>query len=161
MESMLETCSMEYFSCLIFIFRVKFIRWNDSLRKSYRHSFFVGQVGQKGEGSAINAYVASLFDQTLSWKDVQWLNSITKLPILLKGKKTTRVKMGFALQFSWSILPLNLKATWLQTQTYERNWTERKEKWHERLVLKINLFQKTFSAKKVCPIGQELQLLLF
>lgn len=36
-------------------------------------------------GSGINNYVASLFDQSLSWKDVQWLKSITGLPIILKG----------------------------------------------------------------------------
>lgn len=36
-------------------------------------------------GSGINNYVASLFDQTLSWKDVAWLKSFSKLPIILKG----------------------------------------------------------------------------
>ena len=40
----------------------------------------------KGEkGSGINNYVASLFDQSLSWKDVAWLKSFSKLPIILKG----------------------------------------------------------------------------
>ena len=37
------------------------------------------------EGSGIGAYVASLFDQTLSWKDVEWLKSFTRLPVILKG----------------------------------------------------------------------------
>ncbi len=29
--------------------------------------------------------MASLFDPTLSWKDVEWLRSFTRLPIVLKG----------------------------------------------------------------------------
>jgi 4-hydroxymandelate oxidase len=37
------------------------------------------------QDSGLAAYVASLFDQTLSWKDVEWLCSLTKLPVLLKG----------------------------------------------------------------------------
>lgn len=37
------------------------------------------------QGSGLAAYVASLFDQTLSWKDVEWLCGLTKLPVLLKG----------------------------------------------------------------------------
>ena len=42
---------------------------------------FLSQSG----GSGINNYVASLFDPTLSWKDVEWLRSFTRLPIVLKG----------------------------------------------------------------------------
>lgn len=30
-------------------------------------------------------YVSDLYDQTLSWKDVKWFKSITKLPIVAKG----------------------------------------------------------------------------
>ena len=37
------------------------------------------------QGSGIGAYVTSLFDQTLSWKDVEWLKSFTRLPVILKG----------------------------------------------------------------------------
>ncbi|RLN89951.1 hypothetical protein BBJ28_00025209, partial [Nothophytophthora sp. Chile5] len=33
-------------------------------------------------------YVSDLYDQTLSWKDVQWLKSITKLPVVVKGVLT-------------------------------------------------------------------------
>lgn len=40
---------------------------------------------QSAEGSGLAAYVASLFDQTLAWKDVEWLCGLTKLPVLLKG----------------------------------------------------------------------------
>ena len=31
------------------------------------------------------AYVASLFDPALTWKDIEWLARVTKLPILVKG----------------------------------------------------------------------------
>ncbi|WP_374687603.1 alpha-hydroxy acid oxidase, partial [Promineifilum sp.] len=37
------------------------------------------------QDSGLAAYVASLFDQTLSWKDVEWLCGLTRLPVLLKG----------------------------------------------------------------------------
>jgi 4-hydroxymandelate oxidase len=35
--------------------------------------------------SGLAAYVASLLDPALSWKDVAWLQSITRLPVLVKG----------------------------------------------------------------------------
>ena len=35
--------------------------------------------------SGLSAYVQSLFDPSLSWKDVDWLASITDLPVILKG----------------------------------------------------------------------------
>lgn len=40
--------------------------------------------GQTG-GSGLAAYFASLLDPTLSWKDVDWLRSVTRLPLLIKG----------------------------------------------------------------------------
>jgi len=33
----------------------------------------------------LNAYIAQQMDSSLTWKDLAWLKSITKLPILLKG----------------------------------------------------------------------------
>jgi isopentenyl diphosphate isomerase/L-lactate dehydrogenase-like FMN-dependent dehydrogenase len=35
--------------------------------------------------SGLAAYIASLYDTSLTWKDVEWLRSITKLPVLVKG----------------------------------------------------------------------------
>ncbi|MGD9261432.1 MAG: alpha-hydroxy acid oxidase, partial [Desulfobacterales bacterium] len=35
--------------------------------------------------SGLAAYVASLFDPALSWKDLDWLCSMTQLPVLIKG----------------------------------------------------------------------------
>src|SRR5205085_8964129 len=37
------------------------------------------------EGSGLAAYVASLFDPALSWQDLAWLASITRLPVVVKG----------------------------------------------------------------------------
>jgi 4-hydroxymandelate oxidase len=35
--------------------------------------------------SGMAAYVASLFDAALTWKDIQWLTGLTKLPVVVKG----------------------------------------------------------------------------
>jgi 4-hydroxymandelate oxidase len=43
-----------------------------------------GQIGPT-EGSGLTAYVADRLDPSLSWKDIVWLRSITRLPILVKG----------------------------------------------------------------------------
>ncbi|MEW6671669.1 MAG: alpha-hydroxy acid oxidase [Thermodesulfobacteriota bacterium] len=39
----------------------------------------------EGEGSGLAGYVTWQFDPALSWKDVDWLCSKTRLPVLLKG----------------------------------------------------------------------------
>ena len=36
-------------------------------------------------GSGLAPYIASLFDPALTWKDVEWLAGITKLPVIVKG----------------------------------------------------------------------------
>jgi isopentenyl diphosphate isomerase/L-lactate dehydrogenase-like FMN-dependent dehydrogenase len=36
-------------------------------------------------GSGLAAYIASLFDPALTWKDIEWLAQLTKLPVLVKG----------------------------------------------------------------------------
>ncbi|MFQ5889600.1 MAG: alpha-hydroxy acid oxidase [Gemmatimonadota bacterium] len=36
-------------------------------------------------GSGLAAYVASQFDLSLTWRDVEWLCGITRLPVLVKG----------------------------------------------------------------------------
>ncbi len=38
-----------------------------------------------GDGSALARFVESHWDSSISWRDVEWLRSITKLPILVKG----------------------------------------------------------------------------
>ncbi|XP_061978733.1 glycolate oxidase-like isoform X4 [Populus nigra] len=42
----------------------------------------------KTDDSGLASYVAEQIDRSLSWKDVKWLQTITSLPILLKGVLT-------------------------------------------------------------------------
>ncbi|CAF1934704.1 unnamed protein product [Brassica napus] len=42
----------------------------------------------KANDSGLASYVDGQIDRTLSWKDVQWLQTITKMPILVKGVLT-------------------------------------------------------------------------
>ncbi|KAG7590572.1 FMN-dependent dehydrogenase [Arabidopsis suecica] len=53
-------------------------------------NFEVLDLGKMDEAndSGLASYVAGQIDRTLSWKDVQWLQTITKLPILVKGVLT-------------------------------------------------------------------------
>lgn len=46
-----------------------------------------GLAVSKG-GSALNDYIDTLMDQSLTWADVDWLKSITYLPIVIKGVLT-------------------------------------------------------------------------
>ncbi|KAG9443666.1 hypothetical protein H6P81_015006 [Aristolochia fimbriata] len=39
-------------------------------------------------GSGIEAFVAQFKDSSLNWKDIEWLRSVTNLPILIKGVLT-------------------------------------------------------------------------
>ncbi|MCL7030248.1 hypothetical protein MKW94_030169 [Papaver nudicaule] len=47
----------------------------------------LGQM-EKTSDSGLASYVSGQIDRTLSWKDVQWLQTITKMPILVKGVVT-------------------------------------------------------------------------
>ncbi|VAH46047.1 unnamed protein product [Triticum turgidum subsp. durum] len=44
----------------------------------------LGKMDQAND-SGLASYVAGQIDRTLSWKDVKWLQSITTMPILVKG----------------------------------------------------------------------------
>ncbi|XP_076164499.1 hydroxyacid oxidase [Ptiloglossa arizonensis] len=43
------------------------------------------EVNNKMSGSSLNEYVAKQFDASITWDDIKWIKSITKLPIILKG----------------------------------------------------------------------------
>ncbi|BFG14873.1 hypothetical protein CerSpe_011470 [Prunus speciosa] len=43
------------------------------------------------EGSKVEAFVKETFDASLCWEDIEWLKSITNLPILFKGVLTHEV----------------------------------------------------------------------
>lgn len=38
-----------------------------------------------GQASGLNEYASSFLDASLTWKDVDWLRTITRLPIVVKG----------------------------------------------------------------------------
>ncbi|KAJ7515315.1 hypothetical protein O6H91_22G010400 [Diphasiastrum complanatum] len=43
---------------------------------------------EKTNDSGLASYISSQIDRSLSWKDIRWLQTITKLPILVKGVLT-------------------------------------------------------------------------
>lgn len=50
----------------------------------------LGEGSSKGmatskAGSALKEYTIKLFDQSINWRDIAWLKSLTSLPIVLKG----------------------------------------------------------------------------
>lgn len=45
----------------------------------------LGELPPGVDGSGLAAYFASLLDPSLSWRDLEWLRSITRLPVLVKG----------------------------------------------------------------------------
>jgi 4-hydroxymandelate oxidase len=45
----------------------------------------MGALPDVPAGSSLGAYVASLFDPTLSWADLAWLAAIAPLPVVVKG----------------------------------------------------------------------------
>ncbi len=45
----------------------------------------MGRIDDTDGDSGLNAYIASLWDTSLTWADVEWLRSITRLPVLVKG----------------------------------------------------------------------------
>ncbi|KAF3656123.1 Peroxisomal (S)-2-hydroxy-acid oxidase GLO4 [Capsicum annuum] len=49
---------------------------------------FISTEVVSDKGSNLEAYAAKTLDPSLSWKDIAWLKSITKLPILIKGVLT-------------------------------------------------------------------------
>ncbi|XP_030767950.1 hydroxyacid oxidase 1 [Sitophilus oryzae] len=74
----------------IFGLRLADMRNKFQLPSHLKLANFIGSkasvTNEKGKltGSAIND-LGSLFDATLDWRDIAWLKSITKLPIVLKG----------------------------------------------------------------------------
>ncbi|XP_048605036.1 peroxisomal (S)-2-hydroxyacid oxidase GLO4-like [Brassica napus] len=43
------------------------------------------EVNVHSEGSGVEAFDSTTFDASLNWKDIEWLRSVTKLPVLVKG----------------------------------------------------------------------------
>ena len=43
---------------------------------------------ENSRNSSLNVYFASLLDQSVTWKDIEWLQKLTDLPLILKGIRT-------------------------------------------------------------------------
>ncbi|HEY2065579.1 MAG TPA: alpha-hydroxy acid oxidase [Gemmatimonadaceae bacterium] len=44
-----------------------------------------GALGEAAGESGLAAYVTAMLDPSLTWRDVEWLRSITRLPVVIKG----------------------------------------------------------------------------
>ena len=44
-----------------------------------------GTVAGQESGSGLATYVTSFIDPSISWRDVEWLRGVTKLPVIIKG----------------------------------------------------------------------------
>nr|CAD7198596.1 unnamed protein product [Timema douglasi] len=56
-----------------------------SLPSHLRLANFNSDMNLSSGSSGLKEYVNSLYDQAVTWRDISWLKSITKLPIILKG----------------------------------------------------------------------------
>ena len=45
----------------------------------------MGAVTEAAGNSGLAAYVAAMLDQSLTWRDLEWLCALTRLPVLVKG----------------------------------------------------------------------------
>ena len=58
-------------------------------------------VSQSKNESGLSEYAGSLFDPTLTWKDIDWLKSLTKLPIIIKGILSGKVLKRGQTNLTW------------------------------------------------------------
>ncbi|CAG4963081.1 unnamed protein product [Parnassius apollo] len=65
------------------------VRNKFTLPEHLRLANFEGHLATKihasGGGSGLSTYVNNLFDKALTWDEIKWLKSVTKLPIIAKG----------------------------------------------------------------------------
>jgi len=57
----------------------------ENIRFQNLQDFALDRVDYKPDDSSVAAYATAQIDASLSWKDVDWRCSITKLPVVLKG----------------------------------------------------------------------------
>jgi len=57
----------------------------DHVKISNLRDRFLEQFPVVDHQSGLAAYIASLYDRSLSWKDLQWIVELTELPVLVKG----------------------------------------------------------------------------
>ena len=59
-----------------------------------RINFKGSGVNKSTKVSGLNEYASSLFDPSLTWADVKWLKTVTKLPVVVKGILTSEGQLG-------------------------------------------------------------------
>jgi 4-hydroxymandelate oxidase len=57
----------------------------DGLRIATVGDYLEKSMAENSKNSSLNVYFASLLDQSVTWKDIEWIRSISKLPIIVKG----------------------------------------------------------------------------
>ncbi len=57
----------------------------DVIPRNFVHEVDLSAISPGDQGAAIAAWAAPLLDPSLTWRDVDWLRSITSMPVLLKG----------------------------------------------------------------------------
>src|SRR5699024_10375634 len=60
---------------------LRMANFGEELEESRR----INQVQQKEPSSGLTEYTNQLFDPSLTWRDVDWLRSVTRLPVIVKG----------------------------------------------------------------------------
>ena len=55
------------------------------LKAANLENFLLGEIDKSADGSGLAAYIASLYDTSLTWQDLEWIIGLTKLPVLVKG----------------------------------------------------------------------------
>lgn len=55
------------------------------LRAANLENFALDKIDKSHEDSGLASYIASLYDTSLTWKDLEWIISLTNLPTLVKG----------------------------------------------------------------------------
>ncbi|WP_437733414.1 alpha-hydroxy acid oxidase [Sorangium sp. So ce1335] len=68
--------------------RLADVRNNFVLPEGLAMANLVGAIpadGVERKGSPLTAYIASRHDASLTWRDIEWFRSLTRLPVLLKG----------------------------------------------------------------------------
>lgn len=58
----------------------------DHLQAKNLEKFLLHEIKEEGQGlNSLASYIASLYDRSLTWKDLAWIVSLSDLPVLVKG----------------------------------------------------------------------------
>lgn len=74
--------------CKVFLLSLVFFLFCRMANFDNSDDFSSRGVSTSKNVSGLNEYASSLFDPTLTWDDVKWLKTVTKLPVIVKGVLT-------------------------------------------------------------------------